>query len=209
MFANDDLQAFRDNGIQLAMGHENSLNRLCLAQLAGNPTLLDGVALFDSTHGNVISGGSGGVPSDTEWSDMQNLVAAQTAVGGSGYVREPLSICLVPPVLERSALQTFSVPTVEIKAAATDTSLNVYRGKVKVVREADLQLYSSAIWYGLMQPRGTLNATVIYVYFRGWERTGRRETWYDPNTKCLKTSLEGRFAAAAKQYRTGVRNAGA
>jgi signal peptide peptidase SppA len=212
LIANDDLNAFAEGMLGLAGAHENTLNRLCLSQLTGNVTLLDGFALYDDTnHGNDITGGNGGVPSDTEWSDMQNKLSAQRGIGGTGYVRGELAIALVPPTLERNAIQTFATPSVivEVKTPATDATTNIYRGKVKIVKEPELRASSTAIWYGLMQPRGTLNATVIYAYFRGYGQGGRRETWYDPNTKCRYTSIEGRFAAAAKQYRTTVRNAGA
>jgi hypothetical protein len=209
MIANDDLDAFNEGMLGLSAAHENTLNRLCLSQITGNVSLLDGFALFDNTnHGNDVT--SGGAPSDTQWSAMSDKASAQRGVGGTGFLRTPLAIALVPPKLERAAIQTFAVPSVvvEVKQPATDANINVYRGKVKIVTEPELQVDSNVKWYGLMQPRGTFNATVIYAYFRGWGQGGRRETWYDPNTKCRYVSLEGRFAAAAKQYRTIVRNAG-
>lgn len=209
LIANDDLNAFMEGMLGLSGAHENTLNRLCLSQITGNVTLLDGVALFDDTsHGNDVA--SGAAPSDSQWSAMDDKVAAQRGVGGTGYLRAPLGIALVPPKLERAAIQTFATPTVtvEVKQPATDANVNIYRGKVKIVREPELAAHSDVKWYGLVQPRGTLNATVIYAFFRGWGQGGRRETWYDPNTKCRYVSLEGRFAAAAKQYRTAVRNAG-
>lgn len=211
MLANDDLDAFQEGALGLTDASENTLNRLCLKQLAGNVYLLDTYQLFDDTnHANDITGGSGGVPSDTQWQLMLNKTYAQRPVGNKGYIRGKLGIALIPPQLERSAVQTF-VKSYESdrKSATADSSINIYRGMVDVVIEAELQNYSTAYWYGLMRPRGTRNATIIYSFFSGWGRKGKRERWYDPNTKCFYVSLESRFGAAAKQYRTTVRNPGA
>lgn len=213
MLANDDLDAFQEGALGLTDASENTLNRLCLKQLAGNVTLLDTVALFHSTHANVVTSGStpaAAAPSDAQWQGMLNLTYAQRPVGAKGYIRGKLGIALIPPQLERAAVQTFVKSyESERKSATADSSINIYRGQVDVVIEAELQNYSAAIWYGLMRPRGTRNATVIYSYFSGWGRAGKRERWYDPNTKCFYVSLESRFGAAAKQYRTAVRNDGA
>lgn len=37
---------------------------------------------------------------------------------------------------------------------------------------------------------------------------GRRERWYDPETKCTYVSLEGRVAVAVKNWRFAVKNTG-
>ncbi len=210
MAANDDLNAFTEGLLGLSMAHENTLNRLCLGLLTANVTLLDSVALYDdSTHANVIASG-GGAPSVTQWDLMERKLAAQRGIGGTGYIRTQLGVALVPPAHRLAALQTFlPLPTLgEIKQPTADTSINVYRGTVNVVVEPELAGSSSAIWYGFARPKGMMNATVIRAYFRGWGRTGRRQRWYDPNTKCWYTELEGRMGAAAKQYRLTVRNPG-
>lgn len=211
MYANDDLDAFAEGLLGLANAHENALNRLCLKQVAGNVALLDTFSLYDNTnHGNDITGGSGAAPSDAQWQLMLNKTYAQRPVGAKGYIRGKLGIALIPPQLERAAVQTFVKSyESERKSANADSSINIYRGQVDVVIEPELQNYSALIWYGFMRPQGTLNATVIYSYFRGWGRNGKRERWYDPNNKCFYISLEGRFGAAPKQYRTTVRNPGA
>lgn len=208
MMANDDLNAFNEGALGLSGAHENTLNRLCLRLLTGNVTLLDTYALFDDTnHGNDVATG-GAAPSSTQWKAMLNKYYAQRGVGNKGRVRGRLNLVLAPPQLELDLDQTFVTSTVEIKSPVTDATINPYRGKVKVVLEADLQDSSTLKWYGMVKPNGTLNATVVYCYFRGWGKNGRRERWYDPNTKTWYVSLEGRFGAAAKQFRTAVRNKG-
>jgi hypothetical protein len=52
-------------------------------------------------------------------------------------------------------------------------------------------------------------AAIVRAYFRGFGRKGKRERWYDPNTKVYWISLEGRFGAAVRQYRNIYKNKGA
>jgi hypothetical protein len=210
--ANDDLGAFRENLLGLENAWQNTVNRGCLYLLTGNVQLLDGFALFDNTnHGNDVTTG-GGAPSVTQWQAMDLKVAAQRGIGGRGYVRAPLGVCLVPPAHHAAALQTFaafqSLAGGEVKTPTADGNINVYRGTVTVVREPELQTVSSAVWYGLCKPRGSINATIARAYFKGWGKNGRRQRWYDPARKTLHFELEGRVGMAAKQYRTAVRNSG-
>ncbi|MGV3605202.1 MAG: S49 family peptidase [Planctomycetaceae bacterium] len=209
MIANDDLGGLDEALLGFGIGHENTLNRLCVRLLAGNVTLLDTYSLFDQTnHKNDITSGAGaGAPSDAQWELMENNMATQNGVGGRGYVRSGMNICLIPPQLKRKARQTFVYS--EDKTANTDSNINVYRGDVEPIVEPELQAYSTTQWYGLVKPIGSLNATVIYTFFNGYGAGGRRERWYDPNNKCYKLSLEGRFGAAVKQFRYVQRNAGA
>jgi hypothetical protein len=213
MGANDDLNAFDEGLVSLESAWQNTVNRLCLYLLTGNVVMLDTFALFDDTnHGNDLTGTGSGPPSTTSWDAMQQKVSAQRGIGGTGYVRTPLSVALVPPKHWVAALQTFATLQQlgggEQKAAATDANINVFRGTATVVKEVELQANSVDIWYGLARPRGTYNATVIRAYFRGWGKNGRRQRWHDPETKCWNFELEGRVGAAAKQYRLAVRNDG-
>ena len=142
---------------------------------------------------------------------MQQKVAAQRGIGGTGYVRTPLGIALLPPKQYTAALQTFAPLSTlgELKQATADTSLNVFRSSgVTLVREPELQAVSNDVWYGFARHRGTYNATITRAYFRGWGKNGRRQRWHDPETKCWNFELEGRVGAAAKQYRLTVRNDG-
>jgi ClpP class serine protease len=212
MAANDDLSAFDEGLLGLEMAWQNTVNRGCVRVLTSNVALLDGNALYDNTtHGNDIAGGGGGgPPSDAQWDAMQLKVAAQQGIGSKGYIRTPLKIALVAPKIWRQATQAFAMFRFigESKLASTDTNVNIYRGDVTVVREPELQAFSGDVWYGFARPSGMLNATVVRAYFRGWGKNGRRQRWYDPETKCWNFELEGRVGIAPKQYRLTVRNNG-
>lgn len=211
LLANDDLSAFMEDLLGLGDGWELTVNRGCLRLVTGNVTLLDGNALYhDANHGNIITAG-GAAPSVTTWDAMQQKMAAQQTIGNKGRIRGRLAVALVPPKHSVAAIQAFAPmrDLAEMKQPAVDSNLNVFRGRVTVVEEPDLQDFSNDIWYGFTDPRRFSNATIIRAYFRGWGRRGKRERWYDPMTKCYYVSLEGRAGFAAKQYRTTVRNPGA
>lgn len=208
MVANDDLGAFEEDAWGLQDAHDQTLNRLPLNLIIGNVTLLDNVALYHATHANVISAAGGG-PTAAQWQAMNLLYNKQTTIGATGYISGKLKVALVPPNWGVQAEQTFMslASAGEDKVPITDATINVYRKhKVMVVEEPELQRNSDVIWYGFADP--VRRPAVKVAYFRGWGRKGRRERWYDPGTKCQKFSLEGRFGAAATQYRTTVRNVG-
>lgn len=211
LLANDDLSAFMEDLLGLSEGWELTVNRGCLRLVAGNVTLLDNLALYHSTHANLITTPGNEGPSTTSWNEMQKLMAAQQTIGNKARTRARLSVALVTPKHEVAAVQTFAPmrDLAEMKVPVVDSNLNVFRGRVKVVVEPDLQDYSNDVWYGFSDPRRFRDATIVRAYFRGWGRRGKRERWYDPKTKCWHVSLEGRAGFAAKQYRTTVRNPGA
>lgn len=210
MVANDDLDAFAQGLQSLAMAHEHTLNRLCIALIAGNVTLLDGYSLFDSSnHGNVVAAGGGGAPSTTQANKMRLLHRRQTGIGGKGKVRTPPRIALVPTAHEEAALQTFLMFSQlnESKLPVTDATINTFRGLIQPIVEPDLEDYSTAYWYTFADPR--IRRVIVHAFQRGYGRGGKRTTWFDPARKTTYVDLEGRFAAAACGHRGAARNDGA
>ncbi|MHB8973584.1 MAG: phage major capsid protein [Pirellulaceae bacterium] len=210
MVANDDLDAFTQGLQSLEIAHETTLNRLCIALVAGNVTLLDGNALFDSTnHGNDVVNGLGGEPSTTQANKMRLLHRRQTGIGGFGKVRTPPRIALVPTSHEEAAMQTFLQfsQLAESKLAATDATINTFRGTITPVVEPDLEDYSLAYWYTFADPR--IRRVIVHAFQRGFGKGGKRTSWFDPGKKTMYVDLEGRFAAAVCGHRGAVRNIGA
>jgi hypothetical protein len=210
MVANDDLDAFSQGLQSLAIAHEHTVNRLCIALIAGNVTLLDGYSLFDETnHGNVVASGGGGAPSTTQADKMRLLHRRQTGIGGFGRIRTSPRIALVPTAHEEAALQTFLKFSQlnESKLAVTDATINTFRGLIQPVVEPDLEDYSTAYWYTFADPR--IRRVIVHAFQRGYGRGGKRTTWFDPARKTTYVDLEGRFAAAAAGHRGAVRNDGA
>jgi len=205
MVANDDLDGFTQGLTSLSSAHENTLNRLCIALLTGNVTLLDTNSLFDDTnHGNDITAGSGGAPSITQADLMRQKHRAQQGIGDKGKVKTPPRIALVPSALETDAEQVF-LPAPEFRPT-TDATINPFRNKIKPVVEPELDDNSTTIWYTFADPR--IRRVIVHAFMRGYGRGGRRTTWFDPARETRYVKLEGRMAAAAAGHRGAVRNAG-
>ncbi|MEP6169117.1 MAG: hypothetical protein ABJ208_10450, partial [Rhodopirellula bahusiensis] len=94
----------------------------------------------------------------------------------------------------------------ENKVATTTENVGLYRGEVAVVPESELRSVSASTWYGMRSPTRLRTATVVRGYFKGYGTQGRRERWYDPGNKTIYVSIEGRIAAAVKNWRYAVKN---
>ena len=217
MVANDDMGAFAEGMIGLQEAWEVTQNRLVLDRLTGGETLLDGTALFanrpDSTVGTIPATNnnlrsSGAVPSDSEWGEMAVLYSGIAGIGTGRRVRGTLNTILVPTnAVHQAATRTFDT-LVEQKQAATTANVGIYRGKVRIVPESELNAINATAYYGFRNPTRLTNATICRAYFKGFGTQGRRESWYDPETKCTYVSIEGRIAVAIKNWRYAIKNAG-
>ena len=105
-------------------------------------------------------------------------------------------------------MRTFEAGLLETKTPATDATVGIYRGKVEIIPESELNSINATAYYGLRNPTRLNTATVVRAYFNGFGTAGRRERWYDPETKTTYVSLEGRIAVATKNWRYAVKNPG-
>jgi signal peptide peptidase SppA len=219
MVANDDMNAFAEGMIGLAEAWQLTQNRLVLERFTSTETLLDGSALFanradtgsganPALNNNARTGG--GVPSDAEWAAMETLYNDIGGINTGRRVRGTINTCFCPTgTVAQSARRTFmplNAGGLEDKVAATTANVGLYRNQVGVIPESELRVASLTTWYGLRNPTRLNTATVVRGYFNGFGTAGRRERWYDPSTKTTYVSLEGRAAAAVKNWRYAVRN---
>lgn len=220
LVANDDMNAFAESMLGFATAWQRTQNRRVLSILTANATLLDGTALFanraDAPAGGATNNNdrtSGGTPSDAEWEAMSILYGNISGVGSTARVRGSLNTILVAAntTAHFNAMRVFAPFNLvgETKVAEANTNLGLFRGKVNIVAESELQADSAVKWYGLRSPTTLNTATIVRAYFNGFGEQGRRETWYDPERQTTWISLEGRIAVAAKNWRYAVRNAGA
>lgn len=220
MIANDDLGAFAEGMLGLAEAWQVTQNRLVLDRFTGSETLLDGSALFadrantgtgtiPAANNNLRS--TGAAPSDTEWGAMCTLYAGIGGINTGRRVRGVLNTILVPTnAVHQAAVRTFETYPVigETKVADSTANLGIYRNKVQIVPESELNSVNATTYYGLRNPTRLNTATVVRAYFNGYGTAGRRERWYDPENKTTYVSLEGRIAVATKNWRYAIKNVG-
>ena len=221
MLANDDMGAFAEGMIGLKEAWQVTQNRLVLDRLIQNEQLMDGYNLFanrpDTGAGPIPAANNndrtaGLAPSDAEWGAMQTLYGGIGGIGTGRRVRGTLNTVLTPtagPVYQ-GAVRTFATYPVagESKVATTTDTLGIYRGQVRIVPESELSSIDVTAYYGFRKPTELRTATIIRAYFNGYGEQGKRERWYDPETKTTYVSLEGRVAVGVKNWRYCVRNSG-
>jgi len=194
MVANDDLGAFVEGMLGLDEAWQVTQNRLVVDRFTGNEDLLDGNALFSDrtdvgSASNDNDRASGNTPQDSEWEAMEILYADIGGVNTARRVRGTLNTIYVPTgAVFHEAIRYFaplnSSVVTEGKQANTTANVGLFRGKVRIVPESELRASSTTIYYGLRNPTRLNTATVVRAYFNGYGTGGRRERWYDPETKC-------------------------
>ncbi|MGE0605545.1 MAG: S49 family peptidase [Pirellulales bacterium] len=208
MVADDDLGALDDGARGLMDGHELTINRLALNLLTGNPTLPDGVALFDTaTHKNKIAGGSGAVPSQTSLAAVRLKMRAQK--GGSGLSSLNLSVAhiLVAEAQESAVEQVLDPNKTGVVQYTADGSINTFRGRVGYSIEPMLTDWDSTglNWFAFAELMRC--AAIAYVFQTGYEG-GRVRVYYDQERQTRWVECEGRVGVAVNNYRGAVWNVG-
>lgn len=191
---NDDLRGFD----RVMTGYGDSAarleNRLVYAQITGNPTMSDGVALFHATHGNLGAGAA---------IDVATLGAGRTAMRvQKGLAGEELNITpaylLVPAALEQVAYQYTSANYVPATAATINEFRSGGRTAVEPIVEPILDAVSASQWY-LAARNGQVD-TVEYAYLEGAEGVQTSmETGFDVDGVSIKAQLD--FVAKVIEHR--------
>jgi capsid assembly protease len=192
MLVKNDLSIFTDAMPAELIKFDRTLARLCVDILVANPTLPDNTALLATGRGNLVQ------QNDISFT-VTNTNAAKSAmrrfknVDGIDELGLAPNLVLVPTEQETAALQFYApynvVPT-------QDSNVNPFRGQMEVIVEP--MLTNTADYYFMLDPM--LVAAVVYAHMQGFEN-GKRESWYDPDYRTQWFSLEGRFAAAANNWR--------
>lgn len=158
---NDDLDVFGripQMYAQAAVAMESSL---VYSILTGNPTMGDGIALFDAGHANMAASNAA--------INVASLGAARGAMRvqkdpGSG---EPLNLqprfLIVPAALETVALQYISQNYIAAKSA----DYNPFAGTLDLIVEPRLDAVSATSWFLAADPAAV--DTVEYAYLDGAE----------------------------------------
>jgi len=210
MITDDSLDGFARELRSLMIAARMTLQKNVLILLNANPVMLDNNAFFSAAHNNLIDVGSGGVPSTTQLKSHRLKHRLAVSFGaGEMPMGAALKSVLVPATLEENALQVLSplnMAAGENSAKATDANINTFRGKVNTIIDPYLDAYSTAAWYSMVDKM--IAAPIIYAYQTGYGSDGRREDWYDPESKTRWVSNEIRFGVALSNWRSIVKNAG-
>ncbi|WP_314435547.1 prohead protease/major capsid protein fusion protein [Massilia timonae] len=200
---NDDLRAFER--LVTAFGSSSSRleNRLVYSQLAGNPMMGDGKALFDASRKNSGSGAGSAL-------SLAALKAGRTAMRlQKGLQEEELNLApnflIVPASLEQDAYQLTSSNYVPAKQGDVNEFRTGGRTAVEPIVEPILDALDEAAWY-LASSNSQID-TVEYCYLDGAEGPViESQTGFEVDGVNWKCRLD--FAAKAVDHRGLYKGAG-
>ncbi len=186
--ANDDLSQL-DAGRALGVQADLAVNRVCWALLTANANMRDGNPVIGTAHKNSDSGNlkltsSGGIQA------LRTLARKQTDPDGN-TLNLDLAGFILPVEWEESIRQI--VAQTNPTAAS---GVQVYAGLPFTV-EPMLSAASTTRWYAYADPA---LLPLFEVAFVGG-RMPKIETWYDPKTKSLLTSVTLDFGAVIPNHR--------
>lgn len=182
--------------------HEATQNRLCVNLLTGNVTLPDTYALFDDTnHGNDLA--TGLAPTTAQLAAMRLKLRKQKGVSALRAVNLYLAGLLVPPDIETTTQQLLAPSVAVVPTAATGGE--VFRGSVEYWVDPMLGDNSATIYYGFAKK--TQARPIVWCRQTGFGQM-KSKLYFDEKTNNRILQVEGRMAAAVRNWRGVVRNAG-
>jgi hypothetical protein len=201
---NDDLRGF-DRLIGMFGSSAKRLeNTLVYAQLAGNPLMSDGKALFHADHNNLLTGAGSALSLDGLTAGRAKM-RKQTGQAGESLNLAPKYL-IVPSALETLAYQLTSNAYVPTSQAGINEFAAGGRSALTVVVDPELDKTSATAWY--LAAENAVVDTVEFAYLDGADGpvTETREGFEVDGTE-IKARLD--FAAKALEYRGLVKANGA
>lgn len=205
MIVDDNLGAFEEAVRDKNVAHDSTVNRLCVDLLTGNAVAGDNNPLFDAVnHLNDVTGGNGGPPSQAQLAAIRLLLRQQTGVSKKRKLNLTIKGLLIPSELETTTQQLLST-NVRVVPVTTATG-ELFRGEVDYWVEPMLSDASALQWYCFANK--AMIRPIVYCHQIGFE-TMKSRLYFNPKNNSRVFQAEGRMAAAVRNWRGTVRNAGA
>lgn len=191
---NDDLNAFGRIPMLQGAAAKRKEDDLAFGILTANAALADNVALFYSTHANLISSGSG-APSVATIAALEKLIRKQKGPKSAARLNLEPKILLVPTSLRVTALQLVGS---RVDPAKSNDTPNPYANMLEVIDDSRLDDNSTTAWYLSVDPNRF--DTIVLVFLDGEPAPVlRQETDFD--TEDVKFAVRHVVAAKAVDYR--------
>lgn len=196
---NDDLGLFSKIATKYGSAAKRLVNKMVYAQLTGNVKMQDGVALFDSKHGNVA--GTGEALSVKAIAKAITAMRRQKGITGDATLNITPKYLVVPPELEVTAYQI--VNSTAAVDGANSGVVNPYKGRFVVV--ADAELTDPDAWY--LVADASQHDTIEVTYLNGVE-TPRLETRQGFDVDGIEYKVAFDCGVSALDFRGVFKNAG-
>ena len=196
---NDDLGLFSKIATKYGSAAKRLVNKMVYAQLTGNVKMQDGVALFDSKHGNVA--GTGEALSVKAIAKAITAMRRQKGITGEATLNITPKYLVVPPELEMTAYQI--VNSTAAVDGVNSGVVNPYKGRFVVV--ADAELTDPDAWY--LVADASQHDTIEVTYLNGVE-TPRLETRQGFEVDGIEYKVAFDCGVSALDFRGVFKNAG-
>lgn len=196
MFVNDDLGAFDRLLQRFGESARRLENRLVYDQIAKNPTMQDGKALFHADHGNLLAATS--TLTLDNMGKVRALMRKQKDLDGKTQLNLAPAYLIVPSDLEQAAYTFTSSNYTPTNMADVNEFRAGGRTAVEPIVEPLLDEVSTASWY--MAARSGQIDTVEYAYVDGSEGV-RTETFASEDIDGVKVRATLDFAAKVIDWR--------
>lgn len=196
MFVNDDLGSFERLLQRFGESARRLENRLVYDQIAKNPTMQDGKALFHADHGNLLAATS--TLTLDNMGKVRALMRKQKDLDGKTQLNLVPAYLIVPSDLEQAAYGFTSSNYAPTKLDDVNEFRVGGRTAVEPIVEPLLDEVSTAAWY--MAARSGQIDTVEYAYVDGSEGV-RTETFASEDIDGVKVRATLDFAAKVIDWR--------
>ncbi len=198
---NDELDALTSIPVTQGAAARRLEADMVYAQLTGNPTLGDGVALFHATHGNLMTGAALSVAS---LGTARAAMRTQKGIGGKEFIDPQPRYLIVPVAMETQAEQLLASTVDPSKTNNTENAEWVRN--LTLVADPRLDANSTAAWYLASAPSQVEG--IVRAYLEGEARPflDSSDGWKTDTTE-WKVRLD--FGVGVVDYRALVKNPGA
>lgn len=211
MLVNDDLQAFADATMRIALAASRKVGDDVWNIFTSNPTLnQDSTAVFHADHGNI---GTAGAPSVTTLSEARRLMRVQKDPSGEATLGLSPALLIVPPTWETEARVLVSSQELDYELADSAAGIAQKRaanqfGNLQVIVEDRLggTAGTDNDWFVQANPMGPVPFIEV-AFVRGQEapQIESREGW---SVDGIEYKVRMEYGVAALAYQPVVRNAG-
>ncbi len=205
MLINDDLSGFDRLVTMMGRASARTINKDVYAVINSNPTMSDGIALYDAGHNNLA--GAGAAISVAAIGARRAAMRKQTAPGQADeYLNIMPAVLAVPVVLEDHAREVVTSTTNTDDTGSNKTNIIRQWSPLAVVSDPELDNTSVTAWYLFSNP---MDVPALEVVFLAGEQQPYMESEEEFLSDVLRWKVRHDVGVAANDWRGTQKNPGA
>ena len=197
---NDDMEIFSGLAVDLGRAAKLTIEIDVYALLNSNPTMNDGVALFHTSHNNLMTGAA---PSVAAFDAMDAAIGAQKDISGNEFLELALSVLLVPRGLRGAAI-TINNSEYDPDAVNKLQKPNIVKGLFSDIVAS--QRLTGTAYFGFADPNVAPAIEVVFLNGVTEPFTDSQEGW---RVDGVEWKVRHDYGVGAVNWRAAQKNPGA